>query len=89
MPKPAPQQHPTPAQAAAVGGQPICCYINEEIAMPCSVEATWTVGDPGKHPADGTVDACGLHVWALLTDAPEHWVDEIDGTLRYTVKRHA
>ncbi len=66
-----------------------CCYINEKIALSCQDEAKWEVTDPGKHPADGTVDACELHVWALMTDAPEHWVREISSGLQYTVKQEA
>ncbi len=66
-----------------------CCYINEELAMPCTAKATWQLADSGKHPADGSVDACEWHVWALMTDAPEHWIFEIGGSLHYTVKQEA
>ena len=60
----------------------MCGYLEE----PCTAVAAWEIGDSGKHPAE-TWDACELHVWALLTDAQEHWIEEIDGSIRYEVKR--
>lgn len=65
----------------------ICCYINQGIAQTCQQRAVWHVIDPGKHPAEGTVDSCDLHVWELLTDAAVQFVYEIDGPLEFEVKR--
>ena len=61
----------------------ICCYINEELALPCQAKADWEIIELEAHPLAGTVDSCELHVWELLTDAEVQHVYQILGEDHY------
>jgi len=60
-----------------------CCLVEEASGERCDEPATWQINDPGKHPVDGTVDSCDLHVWELLTDAEVQHVYQILGEDHY------
>ena len=64
----------------------ICCYPDQETLQSCPTKPVWQITDPGKHPAEGTFDACDLHVWNLLTDAEVQCVRSLDGKFEFEVR---
>ncbi len=64
-----------------------CCYVHPASARSfCFAEATWEILDPGKHPADGTVDACEDHGWALIPQGEVIHINQIEGILSFELR---
>lgn len=64
-------------------GKRTCCYM--ETSSACRQPAKWEI-ECGPNP-NNAVDACDLHVWKLITDAPTHWVGSLDSGVAFTIER--
>lgn len=64
----------------------VCCYLGDgpPFKEECHAKAEWDIC--GLAP-DSCVDSCDLHVWKLIDDSPQIVIQQIDGSLSFTLTK--